>query len=305
MLNLVLDLDLVRRDISADGKIDTDPAELRRLPSDLRAIYQELWGQLPEPVRRVLAMAAAQGPEFLQAAIPLAATRLGTHQEVSAAFDSAEKVFGWIRRVNAHRYEFSEHQRYQLAHDVVREVFDEGQQDVIRRAAIDGVIEAKKSSDWHETDNRTRRVALETHVKFAEMQHGVKANRQELADSFVQLGILELDAGAAERAVELAAAAHRIYQEAGADDAIILRVRGLWGQALASAGRTSEAVTALAGILAHQEAPTDGVGELLQELKSEIAVEAPGDSDAVAAEPPGPPSHVVADSVVPRPRSRS
>lgn len=53
VLNLLLDLDVVRRDVAADGRIDTDPATLQRLPSTLRAIYQDLWEQLPSAERRV------------------------------------------------------------------------------------------------------------------------------------------------------------------------------------------------------------------------------------------------------------
>lgn len=209
VLNLLLDLDVIRRDVAADGRIDTDPATLQRLPSTLRAIYQDLWEQLPAAERRILALLAIQGPEFLPGFVEDAAIRLGLREELLPALASVRDVRGWIRPVNDDRYEFAERQRFEIADDVVHELFDGEAQSQIEAAIIDHVLALKASDRWPDLDLRTRRVALESHLDVNE-RLGEGAERDAaalaaLADSMAQLAELELDAGDTVRAAELTA----------------------------------------------------------------------------------------------------
>jgi hypothetical protein len=216
VLNMLLDLDVIRSDVAADGRIDTDPATLKRLPSNLRAIYQDLWEQLPDAQQRVLALVAIQGPEFLPGFIAEAAIRLRMHDELVPAFDSVRDVGGWVRPVNADRYEFSERQRYEVGDDVLREVFTESQQAAIRGAIIEHILALKASPRWPELDLRTRRVALESHVDLNEqLGEGVARDTDALADSMEQLAALDVDAGDPIKAAELLAASRALREAAG------------------------------------------------------------------------------------------
>lgn len=204
VLNLLLDLDIIRRDVAADGRIDTDPATLKRLPNDLRVIYQDLWKQLPIAEQRVLALVAVQGPEFLPGFVEDAATRLGMHGELMPAFNAARDVHGWIRAVNEHRYEFSERQRFEVAEDVLLDVFADDEQAEIRTAIAAHVVALKASPHWPELDLRTRRLALESHLECSEgLVDGATEGGDALADTMRQLAVLELDAGSTARAAEL------------------------------------------------------------------------------------------------------
>ncbi|MGK2850382.1 MAG: AAA family ATPase [Candidatus Limnocylindrales bacterium] len=212
VLNLLLDLDLIRRDVAADGRIDTDPATLKRLPSNLRAIYQDLWKQLPVAERRVLALVAVQGPEFLPGFVRDAATRLEMHGELMAAFAAARDVHGWIRAVNEHRYEFTERHRFEVAEDVLRDVFSDKEQGAIRAAIVAHVLALKATPGWLELDLRTRRLALEGHLEFTGGLEDDDAaiDSDALVDSMRQLAVLELDTGDAARAAELMTASQAL-----------------------------------------------------------------------------------------------
>ena len=216
VLNLLLDLDVIRRDVAADGRIDTDPATITRLPSNLRAIYQDLWGQLPDAERRVLALVAVQGPEFLPGFVEDAAVRLGMHDELVPAFATVRDDSGWIRPVNSDRYEFSERQRFDVADDVLREVFTEEAQATIRGAILAHILDLKASSRWPDLDLRTRRLALESHLDLNEqLGEGVERDRAALADSMEQLAALEVDAGDPIKAAELLASSGALRESLG------------------------------------------------------------------------------------------
>ena len=213
VLNLLLDLDVIRRDVAADGRIDTDPATLQRLPSTVRAIYQDLWEQLTAAERRVLALLAIQGPEFLPGFVEEAAIRLGLREELLPAFAAVRDVRGWIRPVNDDRFEFAERQRFEIADDVVHESFDAAQQATIESAIIDHVVALKASERWPELDLRTRRVALESHLDCNErLGEGVPRDLAAIADSMAQLAELDLDAGDLAKASELDAGSRALLE---------------------------------------------------------------------------------------------
>lgn len=216
VLNLLLDLDVVRRDVKEDGRIDTDPRTLQRLPSSLRGIYMGLWEQLPDPEHSVLALAAVQGPEFLPGFIPEAAIALGRYDELTPAFAAVRDRYGWIRAVNDDRYEFAERQRFDVADDVLREIFDDRQLDIIRRAILAHILALKADERWPDLDLRTRRVALESHLELNE-QLGEDASRDPLAiaDTQDQLAALDLDAGNPTRAAQLIEASGELRAAAG------------------------------------------------------------------------------------------
>ena len=215
VLNLLLDLDVIRRDVAADGRIDTDPATLQRLPSTLRAIYQDLWEQLPAAERRVLALLAIQGPEFLSGFVEEAATRLGLHDDLMPAFVAVRDVRGWIRPVTDDRYEFAERQRFEIAEDVVHELFDAAAQSAIESAIIDHVLALKASDRWPELDLRTRRIALESHLDCNErLGEGVPRDLVAISDSMAQLADMDLDAGDIAKAAELDAGSRNLLEGA-------------------------------------------------------------------------------------------
>ncbi len=213
---MILDLDVIRRDVAADGRIDTDPRTLKRLPSNLRALYQDLWGQLHGAEQRVLALVAIQGPEFLPGIVEEAAIRLGMHDELVPAFARARDVDGWLRPVNEDRYEFSERQRFDVADDVLREVFTEEAQATIRGAILDHILGLKASAGWPALDLRTRRLALESHLDLNErLGEGVSRDVAALADSMEQLAALDVDAGDPAKAAELLSASRSLRVAAG------------------------------------------------------------------------------------------
>ena len=216
VLNLLLDLDVLKRDVAVDGRIDTDPATLKRLPSNLRAIYQDLWEQLPDPAKRVVALVSVQGPEFLPGFVEDAAIRLGLHDELMPAFVAVRDRYGWIRAVNDDRYEFAERQRFDVADDVLHEVYTEASLDLIRTAILEHILDRKSSQHWASLDIRTRRIALESHIDLNE-RLGPEAQRDlsELADSMEQLAALEIDGGDPARAVQLLASARAVRADAG------------------------------------------------------------------------------------------
>ena len=154
-LSLLLDLDKIKRDIEADGAIDTDPAELQRLPQDLRTIYQSLWSQLPDATQQVLAIASLQGQEFLPGAVLDGATAIGIYASAHEALNEADDVHGWTRPVSAFRHEFVERQRHEVAADNFAETFDSDAQDRLRRAVVDHTVEFQASAEWTNLDLRT------------------------------------------------------------------------------------------------------------------------------------------------------
>ena len=222
VLDLLLDLDMVRADIDADGRLDTDPATLRRLPNNLRSIYLGLWEQLDARERRVLSLLAIQGPEFLVGSIRTAADRLRRHAELVPTFESLVEGRGWVRAVNEHRFEFTEHQRWEVADDAVHEIWADSEQSTIEAALVDEILAVKASPGWPELDLRTRRVALESHIDLNE-RLGEDAERDPaaLADSMEQLAGLEFDAGDATVASELLERSARLRGGSARPDASV------------------------------------------------------------------------------------
>ena len=216
VLNLLLDLDLVRRDIAADGRIDTSPADLRRLPSNLRAIYHDLWRQLPDGVQRVLALVAVQGPQFLPGFVVDAASRIGMHDELVPALEAARTTHHWLRAVTDDRWQFAEPQRFEVVEDLAHEVFTDATVDEIRAAIVDYIVGWKASVRWSDLDESTRRLALESHLELNE-QLAERAVRdlEAVADSMMQLAAIEVRTDATDRAAALIKAALAIRD--GAD----------------------------------------------------------------------------------------
>ena len=218
VLNLLLDLDVVRRDIAADGRIDTSPDDLRRLPSNLRAIYHDLWRQLPDAVQRVLALVAVQGPEFLPGFVVEAASRLRMHDELVPALEAARSAHHWLRAVAEERWQFAEPQRFEVVDDLVGELFTDAAGDEIRGAIVDHGVRLKASERWAGLDATTRRLALESHLELNEhLRDGAVRDPSALADTMVQLAALEVDAGAPERAADLLKAAVALGPDTGHD----------------------------------------------------------------------------------------
>lgn len=218
VLDLLLELETVRADIAADGRIDTDPATLRRLPSNLRSIYQGLWDQLASPERRVLTLLAIQGPEFLPGVVDAAALRLRRHHELVPAFAALSEGPGWIRAVNDDLLAFAEYQRWEVADDVVHEVWTETDQTAIQSAMIDHILELKASSRWPGLDLRTRRIALESHIDLNErLGEAGERDVSALAESMEQLAALELDAGDVTKAGDLLERSRRLRAATGVE----------------------------------------------------------------------------------------
>lgn len=167
VLNLLLDLDVVRRDIAADGQIDTKPADLGRLPSNLRAAYHDLWRQLPNGVQRVLALVAVQGSEFLPGFVVTAASRLGMHDELVPALEAARSTHHWMRAVTEERWQFAEPQRLEVVDDLIHELLSAAWMDEIRAAIVEHVVALKATARWSEMDATTRRLALESLLEFS------------------------------------------------------------------------------------------------------------------------------------------
>ncbi len=281
VLNLQLDLDLIRQDIAADGRIDTDPAKLARVPSSLVAIYQDLWRQLPGPVQRVLAMVAVQGHEFLPGFVSDAASRIGMHAELVPAFAAARDQHHWIRAVNDDRYEFADRLRFEIAYDLTKEVLDDAVVDLVRGAIVDDVVALKASSRWAELDTQTRRIALSAHLDLNE-QLGEGASRDLLAvaDSGLQLAALELDSGATGRAIELTEQAVGIFGQDEPDVASLRRAKELLAQALTAAGRPGDAAPILIGLAAGSTSEAPGLTSAAAML-TELAAQARPTSPAI------------------------
>jgi hypothetical protein len=298
VLNLLLDLEIVRRDIAADGSIDIDPAELARLPSNLRVIYQDLWRQLPDAVQRTLALAAVQGPEFLPGFVADAAARLGMFDELMPAFDAARDVHRWIRPVNEDRYEFVERQRFDIADDLLSEIYGEQAHRTILASIVAESLRVKASERWPDLDIRSRRLVLESHLD-ANEGLGAAAERDlgALADSMRQLALLELGAGEPGRAVELAERSLELLARGPGDPEVERQTREVLAQALTEAVRAEEAVGVLGSLLSTGSGVTSeeavGVAALLAEAQAEATLVADplaaagARSRSSAVQPPG------------------
>jgi hypothetical protein len=121
MARLLLELDDVRGAIR-NGAITLDVGlEIPRLPTTLSDAMRELWRQLPNDVRLVLAVSALQGREFVAGVTEDVAPYLPVPpQQPHLALGEAVTRHDWVRRLDEDVLVFFEHYNYELALDAAR-----------------------------------------------------------------------------------------------------------------------------------------------------------------------------------------
>ena len=246
VMHLLLDLDVVRRDYSADACIDLDPATLRGLPRDVLSIYQELWTQLPPSVQRALAAVSLQGLEFTPGWLDAVAAELGVHSELTEGLRRGAEVHGWIRPAGPGRSEFTERARHEIAFDNLPQLWNDLELERIAAAMVSFVIELKRDDGWPALDPDTRRGLLASHLDHHDKQGaGAPPDLAALADSMLQLSDLELDGARPEQAVALARQAVSAAERSRADEESLARYRTHLAEVLIAAGRHEEAAPLL------------------------------------------------------------
>ena len=222
LLRLYLDLDVIRRDIKEDGRLDTDPAVFGRLPADAKAVWQELWRQLPESTRLALAVVSIQGPRFHPSFLNRAATDLKDWSISQAGIGAAQDTFGWVIPSDGELSAFTERLRYEVAYDNQSQQLDPSQVTVVHKALVAHATEIKSTSEWLMISIDSKRAILRSHVAIVKANPSV-GDVAAAASSAFDLSLLEEAAGdhvsaaaAARDAVELAQAATGV-----ADDEMI------------------------------------------------------------------------------------
>lgn len=279
-LNLILDLDRVRRDIAADGSIDLDPATLTGLPRDAEALYQELWRQLPDDQRRLLAAISLQGPRFIPESIESYATAIGHFTEVTTAIAELRRTQSWLRPAEPPFHAFAENARYRVALDNVQQLLDEHEQQAAIAAGLAAAAANLDRPDTATLPNESRRALLRHYLELSERQpEGTPRDTRRLVTAAVALAELELDALKPSDAIDLARSA---LQLTSADDPDLRQqAESVLGAALVAAGRNEEAVSILesAAVGANAEADVS--------LELEDAVEAAASATALDLPPAG------------------
>ena len=290
-LNLILDLDRVRRDIATDGSIDLDPAALTGLPRDAEALYQELWRQLPDDQRRVLAALALQGSRFIRDSIDTYAAAIGQFNDTVAAFAQLQRTHSWLRPAEPPFHAFAENARYRVALDNVQQLLDEREQ---QAAVAAGVIAAAEQLDRPETATLTdesRRSLLRHYLELSERQtESATRDTRRLVAAAIDLAELELDALEPMDAIDLARSALQLAPPE--DHESRQRAERVLGAALVAAGRSDEAVSVLESAAAGSTPDAEVVLEL------EDAVEAAASGPTAEPLPTG---EVVLESWTPWP----
>jgi len=248
-LELLLRLDVVARDIQADGRIDMPPERLRKLPTDLDAIYRELWTQLPQPIRSALVIASVQGRELLPAAAKAAITAIGRHGELDGALDDALSVHGWLRAAANDRWQFVDTTRFNVAEEALLGVLTPEEEEAVKRAVIDHVLHWRKTETWPGVDPQTRRLGLQLVLDLNDpigQMHEAAGllPSVELASVRKELARLLLDAGDDAAAERLADAAREGADAATAAAATDLLIASLLVQGKSTKARSVAELTA-------------------------------------------------------------
>lgn len=268
-LNLILDLDRVRRDVAEDGRIDLDPKSLAGLPRDVEALYQELWRQLPEASRRVLAALALQGPRFTVGWLDDFASGIGQYAEMTAAYEHVIALQSWIRPGRAPFDDFAELARHRVAFDNVQQLLSDEEQIGVYRAITSHLLGLWRDPSWVTVSADTKRAVLGQFLEFNErLGEGVTRDIRTVLTAIAELAELEIDALHADRAIELARNALRV---APADAELEGRIRRVLGNALVAAGRGAEAIPLLerAATEANDEQADSDLSEALEAAASE------------------------------------
>lgn len=279
-LKLVLDLDRVRRDIAADGSIDLDPAALTGLPRDAEALYQELWRQLPDDQRRVLAALSLQGPRFIPGSVETYASAIEQFAEVNAAYAQLEKTQSWFRPGESPFHVFAEHARYRVALDNVQQQLSDAEQQAALGAGVAAAAQLLDRADAASWPNETRRLLLRHYLELSERQvEGIPRDTRRLVAAAIDLAELELDALKPADAIDLARSA--LHLTPPEDGGLRQRAERVLGAALVATGRSDEAVYVLVSASAGAAVDADTEREL------EEAVEAAASTSTVESVPDG------------------
>lgn len=167
VLSLLLELDVVRRDIAPDGSIDMNPSDLRLMPSDLQGLYQELWRDLPEDVRTGLVLAALQGPTFIPEAVNEVAIELGVYPAADGLARAAS-LFQWVTVHADGLAEFAENPRFETAADRQAETFSDDDLDRARVTLLTYLIRRRASEGWAASSAASRMVVLRKIVELTD-----------------------------------------------------------------------------------------------------------------------------------------
>ena len=132
-----------------DGDLHLKAEETNNLPQKVRELYQELWRQLPEPMRSALAVAHIITPTNINAAEALGEDRwtdtllrdvinsLGwpNREDIISALDQAPNAYAWVRVIDKALRAFAESIQKEIAKDdgqaFLEDEFDETRENIL------------------------------------------------------------------------------------------------------------------------------------------------------------------------------
>ena len=164
LLRLYLDLDVVQRDISADGRLDTDFSHAAGLDALVRDVWRTLWRGLPARARLALSLAAMQGPTFLSDLVLAVAREIQAFGDVEAGLIDASDTYGWVDAPQG-AASFTERPRYVVAREALDGQLTAQQQAIARRAIVARTAEIEQSREWEAMSLSMRRLVLRVHVE--------------------------------------------------------------------------------------------------------------------------------------------
>lgn len=114
-LRLLLAQQMVRYAVTG-GRIDLTVADVSMLPSRIEELHRQLWAELPDDLRRTLAIGACTGDGLVTPVV--AATALSLEVDgPERRLQEAATHHGWIRAIEDDLYEFTEESRRTIAAD--------------------------------------------------------------------------------------------------------------------------------------------------------------------------------------------
>lgn len=280
LLRLYLGLDVIKRDIRADGSLDTDPSVFGHLPPDARAVWQELWRQLPESTRLALAVVAMQGPQFHPGFLSRAATDLKDWNIAQSGIGAAQDTFGWVIPSEGELSAFTERLRYEVAHDNQSQQLDPSQVIVVQKALVAHAVEVRSSPEWSAMSVDSQRAILKSHAAIVKTNPAVGSAAVAAISAF-DLSLLEEVTGdrgaavaAARDAVELADGAAEVARE------VMIAYRTRLGVLEREAGNDEAAFEEISAAEELSRTSLGATSETTELLSKEIASLAPAPETA-------------------------
>jgi len=234
-----LDQSVLRRSLRDGGyRLESPDTELAAFARDPRGVFESYWGQLPEAVQQLVAVATLHG-RLVQPDVLGIGYYAALHEEPGDPLSLAHDPFFWFAPVDEALDRFSDPMLFDVTQANAHAVVSSGELHVARDTMIREVLRRRHDDPnaLDELGDEARRVLLRLHV--VAVREGVAAADREAARSAVELA--ELTDGPAEAAASLEYAALALRW--GADDPTLVDVaRSVSATRLRELGRLAEAV---------------------------------------------------------------